>query len=207
MRNEIENENEYAVKNEKMLLKKIDNLPDILINKIYDFMSGKPKFICNKKYDILTNIIKDDCYRGYKFWHLLTAVFEPMTSKQLYTFVQCKSNNFKDFVVNRIWYFSRETGKFYENYNLFELWYEGNNQQEDNKSIDTMVRCRIKDAIYHYFILKIKFYEKNYNFCLNINFDDNKNKTCINSNCFLVLDKIFYLYKSIEYLYLKKKFI
>ena len=64
------------LESENCLLAKIQKLPDVLIKKVYDYMSGKAKFICNKKYNLLEQIIKGDCNKGYTFWNYIKSFIE-----------------------------------------------------------------------------------------------------------------------------------
>ena len=53
---------------ETRLLKNIQGLSNELIFHIYEYMTGKAKFICNKKYEYLERNVKDDYKNKYVYF-------------------------------------------------------------------------------------------------------------------------------------------
>ena len=88
------------------LLKKIKDLPDELIKNIYEYMTGKEKYICNKKYDFLEKMIKGDCNKGYKLFLYIKSILDILTKKQLLIFIKIGTLKNHPFIINKIWYFS-----------------------------------------------------------------------------------------------------
>jgi hypothetical protein len=174
------------------LLKKITNLPDVLIKKVYEYMTGKEKYICNKKYDFLENMIKGDCHNGYKFFLYIKYIIDSLTKNQLLLFIKMGSLKYHPFIINKIWYFSRDTGKYYDGEVLLSLWEEESLHYENVKTVDCVVKKRIQDVIYYYFISTIRQYEKKISILLALN---EEGDFC---SIFNKLDSLFYLYKSLE---------
>jgi hypothetical protein len=176
------------------LLKKIQDLPDELIKKIYEYMTGKEKYICNKKYEYLEKLIKGDCNNSYKFYLYIKSILDDLTKNQLLLFIKMGSLKYHPFIINKIWYFSRDTGKYYDRQDLLSLWEGGykHNDNENEKTVDCVVKKRIQDMIYYYFVSSIRQYEKKISILLASN---EEGDFC---SIFNKLDSVFYLYKSLE---------
>ena len=189
---------QQKVKKEVNLLLRIQELAPELICLIYNFLSGRGKFICNKKYNLLESVIKGDCYKEYTFWNYLKSVIDPMTKNQLLYFLKNGSLKHHPFIINKVWYFSRDTNKYYDKENLIKLWsgeiVDPVFEKEDIRSVDYLLKIRIIDAIYNYFLRTIHIYEKKMFLHLHLNQNINYQTT------FHKFDKLFYLYKSIEYM-------
>jgi hypothetical protein len=202
---------------ENCLLVKIRKLPDELIKKVYDYMTGKAKFICNKKYNLLEQIIKGDCNKGYTFYIYLKTLVESMTKLQLLSFIKKGSIQFHPFIIDKIWYLSKKTGKFYDKHNLINIWENEDKEEyklrediykEDILSIDFNIKCRLIDAIYFYFLRMINRYEKNMGILIELDLNNYILNYNLNYNYILKkLDSIFYLYKSFELIRAKMNII
>ena len=198
---------------ETCLLEKIKKLPDVLIKKVYEYMSGKAKFICNKKYNLLEKIIKGDCNKGYTFYMYLKTLVESMTKLQLLSFIKKGSIQFHPFIIDKIWYFSKKTGKYYDKHNLINIWEDKDEliediYKEDVLSIDFNIKCRLIDAIYFYFLRMINRYEKNMGILIELDVNNYILNYNLNYNYILKkLDSVFYLYKSFELIRAKMNII
>jgi hypothetical protein len=94
-----------AIIREKQLLKKIQtNLSSPLIFIIYQYMTGKAKFICNKKYEYLERNVKDDAKKKYIFWKSLNMVFEPLSKENMIKYLRNIILPNHSTIVDRIWY-------------------------------------------------------------------------------------------------------
>jgi len=205
-----ENKKEKEKQNEMNLLLKIQQLTPELIYIIYNFLPFRPKLICNKKYDLLKSIIKDDCFREYCFCNYLKSVFDPMSKNQILFFLKNGSLKHHPSIINRIWYFSNITNNYYDKENLIKLWsgdiVDPVFENENKDYINYILKIRVIDAIYYYFLRTIEIYERNKYKCLHLNLNINSD---LNSDTKLKyhktfknidIDKLFYLYKSFQYL-------
>ena len=93
---------------EKQLLKAIQGLSDELIFKIYKYMTGKAKFICNKKYEYLERNVKDDCKKKYVFWKSLNMVFEPLPKENILHYLRKIILPNHPEVIDKVWYHYKE---------------------------------------------------------------------------------------------------
>jgi len=155
-------------------------------------MTGKEKYICNKKYDYLEKLIKGDCNKGYQLFLHIKSIIDSLTKNQLLLFIKVGSLKYHPFIKNKIWYFSRDTGKYYDREVLLSLWEEDSSHNEHVKTVNSVVKTRIIDIIYYYFIATIRQYEKKISILLALNEEDD---FC---SIFNKLDSVFYLYKSLE---------
>jgi hypothetical protein len=191
-----ENENE----NEKILLLKIQELAPELICLIYNYLTGRPKFLCNKKYNFLESVIKGDCYKEYTFWNYLKSIFDPMTKNQILYYLKNGYMKYHPFIIDKIWLFSRDTNKYYDKENLIKLWsgeiIDPIFEKENKNSVNYLLKTRIIDAIYYYFLRSIEIYEKKMYLDLQLNLTAKLNYQLIFQN----MDKLFYLYKSIVFM-------
>ena len=144
---------------EKHLLKQIQNLPSDLIFHIYEYMTGKAKFICNKKYEYLERNVKDDCKKNYVFWKSIHNVFEPLPKEKVITYLRTIIPQHHHAVIDRIWYHSKEYDHYYTGEDSLDLWekdaadvvYYGNSR----KAFDNHMTKRVIDAIYYYILQNI----------------------------------------------------
>lgn len=144
---------------EKLLLKKIQGLSSPLIFLIYEYMTGKAKFICNKKFEYLERNVKDDSKNKYVFLKCLNVVFEPLPKEKITTYLRNIILPNHSTVIDRIWYHSKENDEYYTGEDLLNLWekdvvdihYYG----ENRTAFDNHMKVRMIDAIYYYILQSI----------------------------------------------------
>lgn len=144
---------------EKQILQKVQCLSNELIFHIYEYMTGKAKFICNKKYEYLERNIKDDYKKKYVFWKSLNLVFEPMTKENIIHYLRDVILPNHPAVINRMWYHSKENDNYYTGEDLLNVWeknavdiiYYGDSRTAFNNHI----KMRVIDAIYYYILHNI----------------------------------------------------
>ena len=190
---------------EKQLLKAIQGLSDELIFKIYKYMTGKAKFICNKKYEYLERNVKDDCKKKYVFWKSLNMVFEPLPKENILHYLRKIILPNHPEVIDKVWYHYKENNNdtYYTGEDLLNLWdkdaidiiYYHNNRI----AFDNHIKMRIIDAIYYYILQNITnftTYKKiHMNHPLYVDSD-----IVDSSKNFLKIDTIHRLCKSVELL-------
>jgi hypothetical protein len=158
---EIQKDEEKEKENEIKLLLNIDKLPDYLIKQIYDYMTGIAKFCCNKKYLLLDRLIKDDYYKDYLFWKFINLTINKLNKKQILNFIKKGSIKNHLNIIDKIWYFSYPSGKYFDKQKLVKYWEDNYFLNEEYvKNIDLKIKNRIIDAIYYYFLQEIYRYEK-----------------------------------------------
>ena len=191
---------------EKQLLKKIRNdLSSELILIIYEYMTGKAKFICNKKYEYLEKNIKNDYKKNYiyVFWKSLNVVFEPWSKEKTIKYLRNVIIPKHPDVINNIWYHSKENGNFYTGEDLLNLWENDAVDiiyyTESRNAFNNHIKLRVIDAIYYYILHNItriarckKAYMTNPLYANSDILDS--------SEVFRMTDKIHHLCKSIEIL-------
>ena len=188
---------------EKHLLKKIQGLSNELIFHIYEYMTGKARFICNKKYEYLERNVKDDYKNKYVFWKSLNMVFEPLPKEKVITYLQTTIRQYHPSVIDRIWYHSKEYDEYYTGEDSLILWekdaadivYYG----ESRKAFDNHMKKRVIDAIYYYIlqcITNFSTYKKVH--MIHPLYIDSTFMDC--SENFRKIDRIHRLCKSIELL-------
>lgn len=186
---------------EKQLLKKIQALSSPLIFLIYEYMTGKAKFVCNKKYEYLEKNVKDDYKKKYVFWKSLNTVFEPLSKKNILRHLHEVILPNHSTVIDRIWYHSKETDHYYTGKDLLDLWekdavdihYYG----ESRTAFDNHMKVRMIDAIYYYILQSITNFATYKKIHLNHPlYVDSDILDC--SELFLKIDRIHRLCRSIE---------
>jgi len=191
---------------ERQLLKNIQGLSNELIFHIYEYMTGKAKFICNKKYEYLERKVKDDYKKKYVFWKSLNRMFEPLSKENILKYLRNVILPNHPEVMDRIWYHSLETDHFYTGTDLLELW-EKNAvvvdihyyYSESKIGFDNHIKVRVIDAIYYYILQCITNFATYKKIHLNHPlYVDSDMLDC--SKNFLKMDKIHRLCKSIEIL-------
>lgn len=197
----------YETIREKQLLIKIqNNLSSPLIFIIYEYMTGKAKFICNKKYEYLERNVKNDYKKKYVFWKSLNMMFEPLSKENILTYLRNIIIPNHSTIMDRIWYNSKENDQYYTGEDLLDLWqrntvdigYYG----ENRNAFDNHMKVRIIDAIYYYILQSITnfaTYKK-----IHIThplYVDSDILDC--SELFLKMDRIHRLCKSVEEKYKK----
>ena len=191
---------------EKQLLQKIQLLSSPLIYHIYEYMTGKAKFICNKKYEYLERNVKDDYKKKYVFWKSLNMVFDPLSKEKIIHYLRNIILPHHSTVIDRIWYHSKENDNYYTGEDLLDLWeknvvdiiYYG----VSRTTFDNHMKMRIIDAIYYYILQSITNFATNKKIHLiHPLYVDSDILDC--REIFLKMDKIHRLCKSIELLPLK----
>jgi hypothetical protein len=144
---------------EKLLLKKIECLSSDLIFHIYEYMTGKAKFVCNKKYEYLEKNIKDDCKKKYVFWKSLNMCFELLTKEKIITYLRNIIIPNHPTVIDRIWYHSLVNDEYYTGKYLLDLWEKDAVNilyyTETITAFNNRMRMRVIDAIYYYILQSI----------------------------------------------------
>ena len=156
-------------KQEMKILLKIQNLPNDIIYIIYEYMTGNAKFICNHKYKFLETHIKNDSKKGFIFWKMLQNIFEPIEKEKIFDYLCNVILPSHNSIIDRIWYHSIETDKYYTGMDLLLLWKNDNVDINDNysnkKAMNNNIKNRITDAIYYYILRKIDVYESHKKVC------------------------------------------
>lgn len=188
---------------EKQLLEKIQLLSSPLIFIIYEYMTGKAKFICNKKYEYLERNVKDDYKKKYVFWKSLNMMFEPLSKENILTYLRNIILPNHSTIMDRIWYNSKESDQYYTGEDLLDLWEKNTVDigyySENRNAFDNHMKVRIIDAIYYYILQSIAnfaTYKK-----IHIThplYIDSDILDC--SELFLKMDRIHRLCKSVELL-------
>lgn len=182
---------------ERQLLKNIQGLPNELIFHIYKYMTGKAKYICNKKYEYLERNVKDDYKKKYVFWKSLNTVFEPVSKENILKYLRDVILPNHSTVIDRIWYHSLETDHYYTGEELLDLWEK--NILYKQIGFDNYMKVRIIDAIYYYILQCIANFATYKKIHLNHPlYVDSDILDC--SKHFLKMDKIHRLCKSFEIL-------
>lgn len=195
---------------ETQLLKNIQGLPNELIFHIYEYMTGKAKFICNKKYEYLERNVKDDYKNKYVFWKSLNTVFEPLPKENILRYLRDVILPNHSTVIDRIWYHSKETDHYYTGKDLLDLWEKDAvvvdihyYYSESRIGFDNHMKVRITDAIYYYILQCIANFATYKKIHLNHPlYVDSDILDC--SELFLKMDRIHRLCKSIELLSFEK---
>lgn len=193
------------IKEEKVLLSRIRELPEVIISSVYQYMTGKAKFICNKKYDYLERNVKHDSKKKFVFWKSLNTFFDKIEKKQLLRYLYEIIFPNHTSVIDRIWYHSKENDKYYTGKDLLILWEEDTIDigyyGETREGFNNHIKVRIIDAIYHYIIrsFDVYTYYKKMHMC-------NKYTNTLDYHLiFDNIDNIFRLCKSIEILSFENK--
>lgn len=191
---------------ETRLLKNIQHLSNELIFHIYEYMTGKAKFICNKKYEYLERNVKDDYKKKYVFWKSLNTVFDPISKEKMIKYLRSIIIPQHPAIVDRIWYHSKIDDSYYTSEDLLDLWekdavdvaYYG----DSRTAFNTHMKLRIVDAIYYYILHNITNFETNKKVhMVHPLYADSTFLDC--REFFLKMDRIHRLCKSIEILSLK----
>jgi hypothetical protein len=163
-------------------------------------MTGIPKLLFNVKFNFIELNLKGDCHNNYKIWNCLSNTLNAFSKNQLINFVFDSNINIisNEFICSKIWYFSKNTNKYYDRIKLLKLWSgkekNENFDKEDFKSVDYMVKTRIVDAIYNYLLQSIKNYKNQKKKYLKFN---SKN---IDTLLFKHIDQACYIFKSFYYI-------
>jgi hypothetical protein len=190
---------------EKQLLRKIRKQTKDIIVIIYSYLNGKPKYIYFNKYKYLEKNIKNDYFNGYPIWKFIHQIIDPLTKEQLMEFiVNGPVKNYPQ-IIEKIWYFSKDTCNFYDGRQLIDLW---TNQIQAPKfqleymdSVVFTIKTRLIDAIYHYILRNIEKYEREKYIQLNFtNANINFKKRLYSNKYFKEIEKTLYLFKSLEYI-------
>jgi hypothetical protein len=183
-----------GIKKEIQLLEMIIKLPNELIRIIFSYMSGNAKLLCNYKFDYL------DKYK-YKYFdfHLSKSELLNMIHKGCL-------RKYPDLIEKCVeYYFCEDIQQFAEvkGLRLIHLWetnkllvsYDGTfpNTEENILKINQSILHSIQDAIYNYIKNVISLYQD-----AKIKVFTKKNGTLPGNTLFLDLDRVFYLYKSLE---------
>ena len=192
-----------AIIREKHILKKIQSLTNELIFHIYEYMTGKAKFICNKKFEYLEINVKDDSKKKYVFWKSLNMMFEPLSKEKMIKYLRNIILPNHPTVIDRIWYHSKENDQYFTGEDLLNLW-ERNTVDTVYYGIyrtafDNHMKVRIIDAIYYYILQSITNFATYKKIHLNHPlYVDSDMLDC--SELFLKMDRIHRLCKSVEIL-------
>ena len=198
-------------KEEKVLLSRIRELPEVITSMIYQYMTGKAKFICNKKYDYLERKVKDDSKKNYVFWIYLNTFFNKIEKKQLLRFLYeiILPNHIS--VIDRIWYHSTEFDTYYTGKDLLILWEEKDEVDvgffgKTKEGFNNHIKVRIIDAIYHYIIRSIDVYTYHKKMHMRNKYDNSIYTNTLDYHLiFDNIDNVFRLCKSIEILSFESK--
>lgn len=183
-------------KNEIQLLEKIQELPPELIRIIYSYLSGNAKLFCNYKFEYL------DKYK-YKYFdfidHLSKNDLLNMINKGIL-------RKYPDIIEKCVeYYFCEDIQQFAEvkGHRFIHLWetnklivsYDGTfpNTEEDILKINQSIKHSIRDEIHDYIKNVIYLYQDT-----KIKAFAKKNGTLPENTLFLVLDKVFYIFKCLE---------
>ena len=186
--NIIEYYRQHPDKQEISLLQKITSLSPELINIIYQYLNGKGKLICHRKYDFLKRHLKgkNDYYNGYPFWNYIRQIIDPMSKPQLIKFLTNTIVDKYPCIIEKFWYYSRDTDKHFHGQKLLDLWCE--------TEVDNYITFKIKERtihlIYNYILCNIHKFETEKN--------NNNNKYC--NKIFIIIENTFKLYKSLQYI-------
>ena len=171
-------------------------------------MTGKAKFICNKKFEYLERNVKDDSINKYVFWKSLNTVFEPLSKEKMIKYLRTIILPNHSTVIDRIWYHSKENDQYFTGEDLLDLWernavdivYYGIYRT----AFDNNMKVRIIDAIYYYILQRIANFAtyKKIHIIHPLYVDSDMLDCC---ETFLKMDRIHRLCKSIELLSLKNK--
>ena len=202
------NKNQEEISQEIKLLIKISNLSIDLIRIIYEYMSGNGKLFCNYKYD----------YIEKKLYLSSIDIIEKLSKKELFDLINKGIlRKYPNEIIEYIdcFRYSLELDDFetVNGYHLFDLWqanrldynFDENSYiaYEDNEDKDlkrlNQIKFDIKHEIYSYLSYILSSYRRNKKQVLS-----KKNFILIGNTLFLKLDKAFYLFKCIEYMYYLK---
>ena len=188
---------------ETQLLKNIQGLSNELIFHIYEYMTGKAKFICNKKYEYLEINVKDDYKKKYIFWKSLNTVFERLTKEKIISYLRNIILPNHPTVIDRIWYHSLVNDEYYTGKDLLDLWDKDAVNilyyTETITAFNNRMRMRVIDAIYYYILQSITNFATYKKIHLNHPlYVDSDMLDC--SELFLKMDRIHRLCKSVEIL-------
>lgn len=183
---------------EVYLLRQIKKLPQEIIYIIYEYMTGVAKLLYNVKYNYLEIHVKNDFYKKYVFWKYLNDALFPLNKNQLINLIFNSSIKFNTGIYNKIWYYSKDTCKYYYGINLLNLWTgeisDPNFDKENINTINYLIKIRIISAIYYHLLQNINNYEiKKYKYIYLLK-EDNVKKV------FKDLDNAFKLYKSVLFI-------
>lgn len=188
---------------ETQLLKNIQGLSNELIFHIYEYMTGKAKFICNKKFEYLEINVKDDYKKKYIFWKSLNTVFERLTKEKIISYLRNIILPNHPTVIDRIWYHSLVNDEYYTGKDLLDLWDKDAVNilyyTETITAFNNRMRMRVIDAIYYYILQSITNFATYKKIHLNHPlYVDSDMLDC--SELFLKMDRIHRLCKSVEIL-------
>ena len=172
---------------ETSLLQKIASLSPDLIHIIYHYLNGKGKLICHRKYDLLQKHLNNDYYNGYPFWNYIRKIIDPMSKPQLIKFITNTIVDKYPSIIEKFWYYARDTDTHFYGQELLDLWCE----KETDNYITFKIKERTIHLIYHYIIGNIHKFESEKN---------NNNNNNNNNKIFIIIEKTFTLYKSLQYI-------
>jgi hypothetical protein len=164
-------------------------------------MTGKAKFICNKKYEYLERNVKDDYKKKYVFWKSLNMVIEPLQKEKIIKYLHDIILPNHPEVIDRIWYRSLVNGEHYTGKDLLDLWEKDPVNivyyNESRLAFNNRMKMRVIDAIYYYILQNITNFATNKKLhrihSLYVDYDILK---CRETFC--KMDKIHRLCKSVE---------
>jgi hypothetical protein len=187
---------------EIIILKKIQELPDVLIRIIYQYISGNAILFCNYKLDYIEKKIKShDFYRSFNN-------VRNLSKKQFLNFINKGILSKFPEIIESIedFYYCLDINKYKKvtGQHLFNLWeknrldidiYNENFASEEEKvsQIDWSIKYITKDYIIHYIQNVLVKYNINKSRTIS-----QKNWVLKDNILFLNIDKVFYLYKCIE---------
>jgi hypothetical protein len=186
------------------LLEKIQDLPPELIRIIFSYMSGNAKLICNYKFDSLARLgfcpydIKTFIYKLPKK-KVLDLIHKGILRKfpeiidSFKLFCYCKDIQHFAYVRGRRMVHLWETDGLI--YNLSGIVTD---PEEDTQNLDRWTKHSISIAISRYICKIVNCYQMEKNKIILV-----KNSTYLGNSLFLELDKVFHLYKCLEYYYKK----
>ena len=199
------------VSKESNLLKKIKALPDELIRIIYNYMSNNAKLFCNFKLDYIEKKLK-----SYELYCNINSIRDLSKKEFLNMINKGILGKFPDIIESiEDFYYSLDNNYVYRyshlnGQNLFNLWeknslvidvYNENYSSKDEElnHIDWSIKYNTKDSIIDYIKNTLQIYNINKSRTIT-----QKNWIFNDNTLFWKTDKIFLLYKCIEYLILRK---
>ena len=198
LQQEEEKKEEEEKKKEVRLLEKVKKIPTELIRIIFSYLSGNAKLVCNYKYDYLD---KHGAYLLENFINELSKkeVLDLIHKGILRKYPDIVEKFQEQFYCRDIQQFTEVTGKrliqLWETDNLiYDIYVNISTMEENKKKIDKWTKYTISETITRYICETKGGFQWEKQKILT-----KKNNTFPGNTLFLDLDKVFYLYKCLEY--------
>jgi len=201
---------QQEITKENKLLKKIKGLPDELIRIIYKYMTNNAKLFCNFKLDYIEKKLKSyELYCNLNSIRVLSKKeFLNMINRGILGQFPDIIQSIEDFYYcldNDVYIYTHLNGlnllNLWEKNSLFIDVYNENYSSKDEElnHIDWSIKYNTKDCIINYIKNAIQIYNINKSRTIT-----QKNWIFNDNTLFWKIDKVFLLYKCIEYLILRK---